>query len=57
MAYTVNSNFRKAVWYQLMGKSFNELGYKHYLEGEFQSAKINLLQAIRYHSALSYESL
>jgi tetratricopeptide (TPR) repeat protein len=36
-----------------MGKSFNELGYKHYLEGEFQSAKINLLQAIRYHSALS----
>lgn len=53
IAYTVNSHFRKEIWYQLMGKSFNELGYKNYLEGEFQSAKTNLLQAIRYHGSLS----
>ena len=52
-AYTVNTNFRKEIWYQLMGKSFNELGYKHYLEGEFQSAKSDLLQAVRYHPTLS----
>ncbi|VXD22135.1 hypothetical protein PL8927_730008 [Planktothrix serta PCC 8927] len=53
IAYTVNTNFRKEIWYQLMGKSFNELGYKHYLEGEFQSAKTHLLQAVRYHPTLS----
>ncbi|MBD2482223.1 tetratricopeptide repeat protein [Planktothrix sp. FACHB-1365] len=53
IGYTINSNFKKEIWYQLMGKSFNELGYKHYLEGEFQSAKTDLLQAVRYHPALS----
>jgi len=52
-AYTINSHFKTDIWYQLMGKSFNELGYKHYLEGEFLSAKTDLLQAVRYHPNLS----
>lgn len=46
--YTLSTNFQRKIMYSWIGKSFNEMGYKKYLNGEFQSAKFDLCQAVRY---------
>ena len=46
--YTLSPKFHRRIMYSWIGKSFNEMGYKKYLNGEFQSAKLDLCQAVRY---------
>lgn len=46
--YILSSHFHRRIMYSWIGKSFNEMGYKKYLNGEFQSAKFDLSQAVRY---------
>lgn len=46
--YILSPQFHRKIMYSWIGKSFNEMGYKKYLNGEYQSAKSDLSQAVRY---------
>ncbi len=52
-SFTLNSELKKYIIHQLIAKYLNQLGYKNYLAGQFQTAKAYLIQSIIFNPDLA----
>jgi len=51
--FILSSAVRRVISHHLLAKYLNQLGYQHYLDGEFQSARSALTDAVRYNPNLA----